>query len=195
MTVRTPTSATGTRSAAEPRRSGARGFTLLELVIAIALIGLAVTMVTLGIGGVSDPRPAEEARALADRIALVLEESAFDGRVIGLRLRDDPQREGDERIEFVELVLADDAREPSWQPADPADRLYAPLALGERCRVLLQVESAPADGGDELPEVLLLPDGELTPFVLTLEPRSGAQPAATLSGDPSGALTLGTPAP
>lgn len=185
-----PTSATGIRSAPEPRRSRARGFTLLELIIAIALVGLAVTMVTLGIGGISDPRPEEDARALADRIALALEESAFTGRVLGLRLRDDPARAGDETLEFVELVLAEGEREPRWQAADPRDRLLAPAALGERLTVALEVEDQPADGRDEAPEVLLLPDGELTPFVLTLGPRTGSAPAATLSGDATGALAL-----
>jgi hypothetical protein len=107
-----------------------------------------------------------------------------------LRLHDDPAREGDERIEFVELVLAEGEREPRWQPADPRDRLLAAVALGERLRVTLEVESRPADGRDEEPEVLLLPDGELTPFELTLAPRTGAAPAATLSGDAAGALTL-----
>lgn len=191
MTVTTPTSATGIRSAPEPRRTRARGFTLLELIIAIALIGLAVTMVTLSMGGIGDPRPAEDARALADRIALVLEESAFTGRVLGLRLRDDPAREGDERLEFVELMLVEGEREPRWQLADPRDRLLAPVALGERLTVMLEVEAQPADGRDDDPEVLLLPDGELTPFELTLGPRTGAAPSATLTGDAAGALTLG----
>lgn len=190
MTVTQPTSATGTRSAVEPRRSRARGFTLLELIIAIALIGLAVTMVTLGIGGIADPRPEEDARALADRIALVLEESAFTGRVLGLRLRDDPARAADETLEFVELVLAEDAREPRWEPVDARDRLFAPLPLGARLEVELSVEERPADGRDDEPEVLLLPDGELTPFVLTLRPRTGAAPAATLTAEATGALRL-----
>ena len=185
-----PTSATGIRSAPEPRRSRARGFTLLELIIAIAVIGLAVTMVTLSIGGIGDPRPEEDARALADRIALVLEESAFSGRVVGLRLTDDPTRDGDESLGFVELELAEGAREPSWRPADPRDPLFAPIALGERLRVELEVESAPADGADGEPEVLLLPDGEMTPFVLTLAPRTGDAPVARLSADATGALAL-----
>lgn len=188
--VRAPTSAIGIRSAPDTGRMRARGFTLLELVIAIALIGFAVTMVTLSIGGISDPRPAEDARALADRITLVLEESAFTGRVIGLRLRDNPARDGDEVLEFVALTLAEGERAPRWAPVDPRDRLFAPLPLGERLRVTLRVEAALADGHDEDPEVLLLPDGELTPFVLTLRPRVGSAPAASLTGEASGALTL-----
>lgn len=188
MRVTTPTSATGIRAVADPRQP--RGFTLLELIIAIALVGLAVTMVTLGIGGISDPRPRQDARALADRIALALEESAFTGRVLGLRLRDDPARDGDETIEFVELVLDEGAKEPSWRPADPRDALLAPVRLGERLRVEFAIEARPANGRDDDPEALLLPDGEVTPFRLMLAPRTGTAPAATLSADEAGSLTV-----
>lgn len=181
-----PTSAIGTRSA--PERGA--GFTLLELMLAIALIGLAVTLVTLSVGGFGVPRPADTARALADRILLAHEEGAFTGRVLGLRWRDDPARDGDERLEFLQLTRTEGAATITWEPADPRDALLATALLGDRFRARLEVEGVPIAGANPEPAVLLLPDGELSPFVLTIEPRAGDVPAVRLIGTVEGELRL-----
>jgi len=181
-----PTSATGIRSA--PERRG--GFTLLELLLAMALIGLAVMLVRPSVVGLGAPRALDTARALADRIALAHEEGGFTGRVLGLRWHDDPGIEGDEGLEFLLLTRAPDAATTAWGPVDPRDALLAPEPLGGRYRATLEVEDAAVERQTDAPSVLLLPDGELTPFVLTLVPRDAEGPAVRLVGTVEGELRL-----
>ena len=68
-------SATGIR-----RVASARGFTLLELLVVVAIAGLLVSLVALSLGGIGGPRPDAKLRDLADRIALAHEGAVLSGR-------------------------------------------------------------------------------------------------------------------
>jgi type II secretion system protein H len=74
-----------------PRReqNGSRGFTLLELMVAIALIGLLVTLVLPRLGILGGVSLQASARQLASRIELLREDAALRGHWV--RLSFDPQ--------------------------------------------------------------------------------------------------------
>ena len=82
-------SRSGTRRLTLRERNGARGFTLLELALAIALIGLLVTLVLPRLGIVGGVSLQASARQLASRIELLREDAALRGRWV--RLSFDPQ--------------------------------------------------------------------------------------------------------
>ena len=75
------------RPSAPPEAS--RGFTLLELALAIALIGLLVTLVLPRLGILGGVSLQASARQLASRIQLLREDAALRGRWV--RLSFDPQ--------------------------------------------------------------------------------------------------------
>jgi type II secretion system protein H len=77
------------RGFASLRRNGSRGFSLLELMVAIALIGLLVTLVLPRFGILGGVSLQASARQLASRIELLREDAALRGRWV--RLSFDPQ--------------------------------------------------------------------------------------------------------
>jgi general secretion pathway protein H len=171
-----PTSATGTR-----RVPDQRGFSLLELLVVVLIAGLMAALVALSFGNLGAVRPEDELRQLADRIALAHEEATLSGRVLGLRATADG-------FEFVELRIAADERQAKWQAVE-ADRLLAPVAYAAPLAFTLEVDGAPARPDDATaPSVLLLPDGELTPFSMLL--RASDDAAARLRGEADGRLSV-----
>jgi prepilin-type N-terminal cleavage/methylation domain-containing protein len=93
-------------------RSSTRGFTLLELMVAIALIGLLVTLVLPRLGILGGVSLQASARQLASRIELLREDAALRGHWV--RLSFDPQSGRYGAEVFVDTssggrFLADDA--------------------------------------------------------------------------------------
>lgn len=76
-----------------PRRSmRAGGFTLLELLVVVFIIGIMAAMFTLSVGvaGGTDRELRREAERIETLIALAIEDASFQSRELGLRLY--PQR-------------------------------------------------------------------------------------------------------
>ncbi len=160
------------------RRSG--GFTLLELLVVIALIGIILTFATLTLGG---DRRAERLEQEAERFRqltrLAAEQAVLRGEEWGVALDEQGYRY---------LYLGDDG----WRPvADPA---FRPRRWPEGIEARLLLDGQPAvlaggqDGdGAQAPELLLLSSGELTRFELVLR-DAGTEHVARVFGRPDGRL-------
>ena len=93
-------------------RSRARGFTLLEMLVMLIVIGITISFVTLsiGVGG----RPVElknEAEKLTGMLQLALEEAVLTGKPIGLRIDETLDRRGTQ-FSYEWSVL----EQGQWQP-------------------------------------------------------------------------------
>lgn len=90
------------------------GFTLLELLVVVFIVGIIATMFTLSVGVTagSDREMRREADRLASLLELALEDATFQARELGLRLY--PQR-----YEFSVFDRGD--------PADPEDDAWVPI--------------------------------------------------------------------
>jgi len=170
-----PTSATGTSTEA-PRQG--RGFSLLELLVVLLLVGIILTMATLAVApAVGRDDGSGEARRLAALLQLAREQAVLQGYEHGLEVSRDGYR-----------LLA--LQEQGWAPLQ--ESAWRPRILPEEIRLELTIEgralSLPPEPTGE-PQLLLLSSGEMTPFEIEI---SDATMRCRLAGD--GLADLAPPA-
>jgi general secretion pathway protein H len=157
-----PTSATGPSSSARPAQ---RGFTLIEIMVVVLIIGIMVAGTVISIGVAHGDREIENQR---DRILAVTdfvrEQAALQNREFGIRCF----RGGYEFLVY-------DGDTGLWMRAE-SERLTSVQKLPEGLSLELSVEGRrivlPAEEAlpDELaPQVLLYSSGEITLFELKLQ--------------------------
>jgi len=140
----------------------ARGFSLIELLVVVALVGLlaGIALIATGVAGVE--RTLErEARRMAQALNLACERAVLSGRDQGLHLA--AARYGFS-VQGAEL----------WQINRDGPLAPHQLASGLGLRVpgLAPDEQPEVDWGDR-PDVLCFSSGELTPFELALSTADG----------------------
>ncbi|WP_210642487.1 MULTISPECIES: type II secretion system minor pseudopilin GspH [unclassified Pseudomonas] len=129
-----------------------RGFTLLELMVVIVLIGVVVGMVSLAIG----PSPTREARQQAQDFIRVVqqlrERAVLDGQEYGVRL----QPRGYQALRLESL---------GWTAVSAVHRLPESLTLGlEQDGHLLTLDDAQGP-----PQLLMLSSDEISAFRLFIK--------------------------
>ncbi|NNJ94973.1 MAG: type II secretion system minor pseudopilin GspH [Halobacteria archaeon] len=143
----------------------AAGFTLLELMVVLVLVGIIFTFAMLSFGGDDIAEMMEEeTRRLETLIRLAADESVIRGQELAIRFTG-------EGYEFMEL------QETGWQVPEN-DRLLRAHTLPPEVQVRLQVEGDapvfPDQQSDEnavTPQVFILSSGEVTPFTAVFESR------------------------
>jgi type II secretion system protein H len=128
-----PTSAIGTpRSNADvryPAHAATSGFTLLELLVVIVIVGIIAAMATLNIGVATRDRGSQkEIERLAELLKTASEEAQMHGREFGLNFY----------AHQYEVIAFDPASE-SWEPLEDEDP-FKPRHLAESGVVDLQIE-------------------------------------------------------
>ena len=144
-----------------------RGFTLIEILVVLALIALLTGLAALSAGAAGSP-VTREARRQAATLQLATEESRLQGRVLGLKFR----REG---YSYLELVPRepDDESGPGfvWTPLSPRGAFAAhtwPQPMRFELRIDGRAVALAFGVAESAPQILLLPEGEFTPFTLRL---------------------------
>jgi general secretion pathway protein H len=158
-----------------------RGFTLLEIMVVMVLIGILSSLAVLSIGGGPRDRLAEEGRRLAALVELHQQEAILNGELRGIQF--DPKGYAILRLD----------QQGAWRSPDAASSLIRhelpkDIALG------LWVEDRPAPLEKvDFPQVLLLNSGEATEFVavfsLADDPSLNA-PLYRVASDAMGRLTM-----
>jgi general secretion pathway protein H len=180
-----------------PCRGG--GFTLIEVLVVVVIVGIISTIVVLGLGSLGDDRELQkDARRMASLIEMASDEATLQGRDFGLEI----MQTGYRFVEYEPLtgqwaeVIGDDLMRPRQLSEDNEFELFL-----EDKRVLLEPEAAEtakkddddADdlGEDYLPHILVMSSGDITPFVLEIV-RMVDDASIQLSASPAGELKVGT---
>lgn len=170
-----------------PRRSSAvtfsaaqRGLSLIELLVALVILGVIASALVLSIGGGAARQVEAQAQRFQALITLACEQSELTGRDLGMFF-------SRKRIEFAWrgvdrwLPLSDVAREP-LRPRDFDDGIE--MELEREGEILPLADEMPVD-----PQLACLASGELSPFELRLS-RADVPQRWQLRGALDGRLEL-----
>ncbi|MCF6217810.1 MAG: type II secretion system minor pseudopilin GspH [Gammaproteobacteria bacterium] len=159
------------------------GFTLLELLVVIVIIGIMASFVVLSIGLGHNDEVKQEARRVQALIELAAQESLLGGREFGVRFNPQGYR-------FYTLNVGEERSE--WLPVVDDEHLSQPRKLSEQIELELYVEGSivaiekPLEKGVH---VFLLSSGEMTPFELLIKQYESGQ-VYYLTGSITGKLAL-----
>ncbi len=161
-----------------------RGFTLLEVLVVIFIIGLMFSLAVLSVGdGGREDSIRLEAQRFRALLALAQERAVLEAREFSVSFTDDG---------YGFLVLEENA----WQ-AISDDDLFRQRTLPEGIVLDLTANELPValvPGEDDeegpLPHLLVLSSGELTPFELKLYARESPV-AYRIEGDVQGRISIG----
>lgn len=142
-----------------------RGFSLLEIMIVVVILGVLVSIFTLSFGSFSDDLTREHGLRLKALIDLATEEASMQGREIGLRF----YQHGYEFSVRAAAVDEDGRQFWEWVPLE-GDRLLRARDLGEEFSLELFIEGKEVDldlrrneKDAYEPQIFLFSSGDLLP--------------------------------
>ncbi len=139
-------------------RGVSKGFTMIEILVVLVVVGLLAALAVTNMGGASQQRELEnQVRELFLLMQTASEQAILNNEELGLRFTD----------EGYQFLVFDDEND-EW--SEQGERLFRPRKLPDWLTVTPLVENdLPRLGGDEdafRPDLMFFSSGETTPFEL-----------------------------
>jgi general secretion pathway protein H len=170
-----------TRTSTRRKSEAAAGFTMIEVLVTLVIIGILAGLATLAVGGRAHRQARDEAERLFQLLNFASEEATLQGEEFGLLIERDSYR-------FLRFDGADEV----WLPLQ--ERHYAEhtipggvsieVELGES----MELASSKSTNTLDAPEIVLLSSGEISSFAIEFRSTDGPDAAARISSDGSGTL-------
>jgi general secretion pathway protein H len=158
-----------------------KGFTILELLVVLLIIGILLSLASLSVGGGEARQLREEAQRIVALVDLAAQESLLKSKELALVFEQDG---------YAFLVEEDE----EWVLVEKEGALR-PRELPEGMQLTIQVEGQAAEenllGETESIPVFILSSGEMSQFDLMLSLEDG--PSYHLKGDITGSMSLEGP--
>lgn len=191
------------------RPADAAGFSLLELLVVVFIVGVLATMLTLSVGVVGGDRELEtEIDRLIALIELAREEASLQGREIGMRFHDRGYEFAAYYEDFVEYHDEEHPDQSEWAPLDDASLLGPRRLPGDlQFELLMDGRAIVLKGEDEEtsgqmpesedeaavtryePQIMIYSSGDMTPFEIEVR-RSFANAGTSIEFDIDGSSAI-----
>lgn len=168
------------------RRS--RGFTLIEIMVVMVVVGLLAVIAVVNMGGGAQQRELENAaRELFLLMQTASEQAVLNNQEMGLVIDDESYR-----------FLAFNSLERAWEPQE--ERLFSPRKVPEWMALTYQTEdnlpTLPGVEDDEdapRPDLVFFSSGEITPFEMQMTVGDNSDLVYSIESDGLNGLDWHTP--
>lgn len=197
--VKTQTLVTGTSNNGHSRRPGSRGFTLIEVLVVVVIVGVISSVVLLSAGLIGTDRELQkDTRRMSSLIELAADEAVLQGRDLGLEIL----RNGYRFVEFDPYLdqWHEVAGDELLRPRELADDHRFELYIEDRAVTLNETAAETAVDEDRqaspntanyAPHVLIMSSGQLTPADLLIV-RDRDRSSMQLTIDAAGEIKVGS---
>ncbi len=158
-----------------------KGFTLIEIMVVIVIIGVILSFATLSVGDGGQARQLEqEAQRLASLLKLASQESIMQSKEMGVFFETDS-------YQFSVW------HEQKWQTFMAREDIFRPRRLPVGMQIEFHLEGEPIHLNDTktgTPQLLLLSSGEITPFEVIFITESDDTLRYQLTGTAIGEMSI-----